>query len=227
MATTFRREIDRNRRHAFLLGSWDSHSTTDGSMEKRMGALTAQKSCLHRIKNLVNFGSVTPEFAVMVWRPFVRQMGEIGETRYRFLGLVFDNGWQEPLNGFAPNLHGRRVWSFARTTLNVKLKSQRSRPPYRDQNVLCTHNSDNTPAVWTGWNALVADNVAQAANATSRLLQRVSKSSPQCVRWAWRATAGLGHAFLVSERLKHQFTEECNGRSRRIGHKEEQLVKVI
>jgi len=31
-------------------------------------------------KNLVNFGSLTLEFTVMVWRPFMRQMGEIGET---------------------------------------------------------------------------------------------------------------------------------------------------
>ena len=39
----------------------------------------------------------------------------------------------------------------------------------RDKNALCTHN---TPAVWTELNALVADNVAQAAGATIRSLQR-------------------------------------------------------
>jgi len=31
---------------------------------------------------------------------------------------------REPLNGFAPNSHGRRVWSLARTSLNVKVKGQ-------------------------------------------------------------------------------------------------------
>ena len=31
---------------------------------------------------------------------------------------------REPLNGFAPNSHGRRVWSLARTSLKVKVKSQ-------------------------------------------------------------------------------------------------------
>ena len=36
-----------------------------------------QRSC----KNLVNFGPLTPEFTVMVWRPFMRQRREIGETR--------------------------------------------------------------------------------------------------------------------------------------------------
>jgi len=32
-------------------------------------------------KNLVNFGPLTLEFTVMVWRPFMRQIREIGETR--------------------------------------------------------------------------------------------------------------------------------------------------
>jgi len=32
-------------------------------------------------KNLVNFGPITPEFTMMVWRPFMRQMLEIVETR--------------------------------------------------------------------------------------------------------------------------------------------------
>ena len=36
---------------------------------------------------------------------------------------------REPLNGFAPNLQGRRVCSLARTTLNVTVKGQRSRSP--------------------------------------------------------------------------------------------------
>ena len=39
----------------------------------------------------------------------------------------------------------------------------------RDKNALCTHN---TPAVWTEWNSLVADNVAQAANAVTQSLHR-------------------------------------------------------
>ena len=45
-------------------------------------------------KNLVNFGPVTPQFTVMIWPPFMRQMREIDETRsiIRLLGLVFDNG---------------------------------------------------------------------------------------------------------------------------------------
>ena len=45
----------------------------------------------------------------------------------RFL-FVYDTS-QEPLNGLAPNSQGRRVWSIARTSLNVKVKGQRSRLP--------------------------------------------------------------------------------------------------
>ena len=39
----------------------------------------------------------------------------------------------------------------------------------RDRIPLCSHN---TPAVWREWNGLVADNVAQAAGAATRSLQR-------------------------------------------------------
>jgi len=31
---------------------------------------------------------------------------------------------REPLNGFAPNSHGRHIWSLAHTNLNVKVKGQ-------------------------------------------------------------------------------------------------------
>jgi len=33
----------------------------------------------------------------------------------------------EPLNGFAPRSHGRRVWSLARMSLKVKVKGQRDK----------------------------------------------------------------------------------------------------
>ena len=44
------------------------------------------------------------------------------QMREMCLGLVFDNGWQEPLNGFAPISQRRHVWYFARTSLNIKVK---------------------------------------------------------------------------------------------------------
>ena len=37
--------------------------------------------------------------------------------------------YREPLNGFAQNSHGRRVWSLSRKSLNVKVGGQRSRSP--------------------------------------------------------------------------------------------------
>jgi len=36
---------------------------------------------------------------------------------------------REPLNGFEPNSQGRRAWSLARKSLQVKVKDQRSRSP--------------------------------------------------------------------------------------------------
>jgi len=51
-------------------------------------------------------------------------------------------------------------------SLNVNVKGQGHQG---QKNALCTHN---TPAVLTEWNALVADNVAQAAGAPIRSLQR-------------------------------------------------------
>jgi len=47
------------------------------------------------------------------------------------------------------------------------VKGQRSKSP--GKNALCT---PNTPALLTEWNAVVADNVAQAANETSPSLVR-------------------------------------------------------
>ena len=40
----------------------------------------------------------------MVWRPFMCNMRKIVET-CSILETRFDNGWQEPQNGFAPNSH--------------------------------------------------------------------------------------------------------------------------
>jgi len=34
---------------------------------------------------------------------------------------------REPLNGFAPNSHGRRVWSLARTSLKVKVRGHQGK----------------------------------------------------------------------------------------------------
>jgi len=120
-------------------------------------------------------------------------MCEIVETR-----SILGTGIRQRMagTGFAPNSHGRSVWFFTHTSLNIKVKGQRSRSP-GTKNALC---SPNTPAVLTEWNVLVADNVAQAANATSRSLVRgvFAGLRSECgVRWAWRAIAGLCHAFLV------------------------------
>jgi len=57
----------------------------------------------------------------------------------------------ERLNGFAPNSHGRRVWSLTGTSLNVKVKGQ----GHQGKNALCT------PVTLAAmeWNTLAANNV--------------------------------------------------------------------
>jgi len=50
-------------------------------VEKADGRVNSTEVLSTSCKNLANFGPITPEFTVMVWRPFVRQMGEIGQTR--------------------------------------------------------------------------------------------------------------------------------------------------
>jgi len=71
----------------------------DGKVDGRVNSAEVLSTSY---KNLVNFGLLTPEFTVMVWRPFMRQMREIGET-HSILEITFDNGWQEPLNVFVAN----------------------------------------------------------------------------------------------------------------------------
>jgi len=54
-----------------------------------------------------------------------------------------------------------------------------------------------TPRSMAKWNGLIADNVARAAGASILSLVLACVRSACGVRWAWRITAGLCHAFLV------------------------------
>ena len=144
---------------------------------------------------MVNFGALSPEFTVMVWRPFLCQMRKIVETR-----SILGTGIRQRMAGTAERI----CTKFTRKTYLVlrpyefECQGQRSKVKVtRNKKALCTPNA---PAVLTAWNAVVADNVAQAANATSPSLVRGVFAGLRCacgVWWAWRATAGLCHAFLV------------------------------
>ena len=62
-------------------------------------------------------------------RSQVKDQGHKGQKRgFRPTSL-------EPLNGFAPNLQIRRVWSLARTTLEVKVNFGRLRAVYVWKNI--------------------------------------------------------------------------------------------
>jgi len=136
-----------------------------------LGSRTAkeQNRTEHRIKNLVNFGPLTSEFTVIVWRPFMHQPNGRNHRN------TFDS-WDSH-----STMDGRNRWMDLRQIHTEDLfgpllgcvwmsRSKVKGQCYQGQkNALCTHN---IPAVWTEWNTLVADNVAQAADATIRSLQR-------------------------------------------------------
>ena len=57
----------------------------------------------------------------------VTARSELRKVLFLVLSLTFLFVYKisrEPLNGFAPNSQGRRGWSLARTSLNIKVKGQ-------------------------------------------------------------------------------------------------------
>jgi len=63
---------------------------------------------------------------------------------------------REQLNGFAPHSQVRLVSSLAQTSLNVKVKGQRSKSKEQKRR----YALQSPPAV-TEWNALAANNITQ------------------------------------------------------------------
>jgi len=69
---------------------------------------------------------------------------------------------REPRNGFAPNLQGKRAWSLARTSLNVKIKvkGQGHQEQKSGLSTAITPGSDGLVRPME-WNTLAANNVIQ------------------------------------------------------------------
>jgi len=127
----------------------------------------------------------------MVWRPFMGQMREIVQTR-SILGTRVQQWMAGTAERICAKFTRRHIWYFARMSLNVKVKSQRSRSP-GSKNALCTHN---TPAVY-GRNGTPSLPITSRKQQARRFERCRGVYSPGCVRRAWRTTAGLYHAFLV------------------------------
>jgi len=75
MATNFRHEIGDT--PSFLALAFHN-GWQDGKAD---GRVISAEILSTSYKNLVNFGPLHPEITVIIWRPFMRQMHEIGETR--------------------------------------------------------------------------------------------------------------------------------------------------
>ena len=89
-------------------------------------------------KNLVNFGPLILEFTVMVWQPFMRQMGEICETR-----SILRTRIRQQMAGTTERICAKFTWKtcLVLRTYEFKCEGQRSGSP-GTQNALC---SPNTP----------------------------------------------------------------------------------
>jgi len=97
MATNFRREIGRNRQLTLsFLGFAFHNGWQDGKADGRVNSAEVLSTLC---KNLVNFGPPTPEFTVMVWSLFVRQICEIAETR-----LILDTRIRQWMAGTAERI---------------------------------------------------------------------------------------------------------------------------
>jgi len=75
MATNFKREIGDT---PTFLGLTFHNGWQNGKVDGRVNSAEVLSTWY---KNLVNFGPLPPEFMVMVWRPFMRQMHKIVEMR--------------------------------------------------------------------------------------------------------------------------------------------------
>jgi len=160
METNFRRKSAEIGDTPYFLGLAFHNEWQCGKANRRVSSTEVLSTSY---KNLVNFGPLTDGLAT-IYAPNARNR----RNAFDSWDSHSTTDGAELLNGFAPNSQGRRVWSFARTSLNVRVKGQRSKSPGTKYAL----RTPNTPAVSTKWNALVADNVAQAANATSRSLVR-------------------------------------------------------
>ena len=127
-------------------------------MEKRIDALTAQKSCLYIVQKFselwsLDFGPLTSEFTVMVWRPFMRQMGEIGETR-SILGTHIRQSMAGTAERICTKFTRKTCLVLCSDELECQSQKSKVRQGHQGQKTRCALT---TPTVWNG---LVADNFA-------------------------------------------------------------------
>jgi len=70
-------------------------------------------------KNLVNFGPLTPEFTVMVWQPFMRQMHEIVET-----DSILGTRIQQGMAGTTEQICAKFTWKMCLDLRSDELECQ-------------------------------------------------------------------------------------------------------
>ena len=96
----------------------------------------------------------------MVWRPFMRQMDEIRETR-----AILGTRIRQWIAGTAERMCAkfRRKTCLVLRSYKLECQGQKSKVKVNRDKKFAVHSQH--PAVLTKWNGLVADNVAQVAGA--------------------------------------------------------------
>jgi len=111
-------------------------------MGNRMGPLTVQ-SPVYIVQKFGELWSLTPEFIVMVWRPFMRQMGEIVETR-----SILETRIRQWMAGTAERICAKFTWKTCLVLHSMCLKDKVKGQGHQGQK---TRSALRTPP-WCGRN---------------------------------------------------------------------------
>ena len=126
---------------------------------------------------------------------------------------------REPLNGFATNSHGRRVWSLAWMSLKVKVKGQRSRllgtkTAFLALSAVCVGFMFGKTSLASSTDSLLPVPNTILIMATNKLCSTVGKTKTvhkECTKD--HSLAGRSNRFLiVPSPMRTTFTTSCTVR---------------
>jgi len=168
-----------------VLGLTFHNGWQDGKMNGRVNSVDVlSTSC----KNLMNFGPLTPEFMVMVWRPFISQMREIVETR-----SILGTRIRQWMVGTAERICAK----FTTKTCLVlrsdefECQSQRSKVKVTRGKTRCALRTPQP----CGRNGTASLQIPMRKLQVRRLDRCRGVSSPGCVRWVWPVPLGSATHF--------------------------------
>jgi len=184
MATNFRREI--GDAPSFLRLTFH-HGWQDGKAD---GCVSSAEVLSTSYTNLVNFGRLTLEFTVMIWRPSVHQMREIVEMH-----SILETDIRQWMAGTAEGICAKFTQKTCLVLQSDEFECQGQRSGSR-RTKNCGCHALTTPPL-CGWNGTPSLQITSRKQQTRRFDRCGGVSSPGCMHWVWRSTAGLCHTFVV------------------------------